>query len=322
MGELDITKIGVFYDGNYFLKVSNYYNYEHHRKSRISIGGLHDFIKHQVAKNEGRNVKMCHVVDMHYFRGRLNAYDAREQNKLYHDRIFDDILMTEGVVTHYLPLKTRGGKREEKGIDVWLALEAYEMTIYKRFDVVVLIACDGDYVPLVRKLNTIGTRVMVLAWDFKYVDEKTGLVRETRTSQELLEEATYPIAMHEIIDNRISKSDPLITNLFVSQDFTQSYYNYPQPTEVANGKHKSTLVTVKNGYGFVHHPPNNLFFSYEDVVDGDFNELREGDWVEYTIGENERGEYARNIRKIRQQAFSPRENHVSFAPPQSIDDED
>ena len=41
----NLTRIGVFYDGNYFLHVSNYYNYSHERKNRLSIAGLHHFIK-------------------------------------------------------------------------------------------------------------------------------------------------------------------------------------------------------------------------------------------------------------------------------------
>ena len=41
-----MIKIGVFYDGNYFLHVSNYYNYDHPRQRRLSITGLHKFIKH------------------------------------------------------------------------------------------------------------------------------------------------------------------------------------------------------------------------------------------------------------------------------------
>ncbi len=330
-----LTRIGVFYDGNYFLKVSNYYNYEHPRKARISIGGLHNFIRNRVAKEEGKNMRSCHIVDTHYFRGRLNAYDAREQNKLYHDRIFDDILMNEGVITHYLPLRTRGGKREEKGIDVWLALEAYEMTIYKQFNVLVLIACDGDYVPLVRKLNTLGTRVMLLSWDFKYIDDKTGYTRETRTSQELIDSATVPVSMHEVIDNRAHRNDSHINNLFVSNtpdiytptpittsssnnytnsNSTNSSSNHTNTAHANHTKHpetekpetatdtqdvmRSILLSVKNGYGFVSAPPNNLFFSHEDLRNCDFSELREGDTVEYTIGINDRGEYATNIHKI------------------------
>ena len=79
----------------------------------------------------------------------------------------------------YLPLGPEGA---EKGIDVWLALEAFELTIYRRYDVSVLLACDCDFLPLVRKLNTIGTRVMFLGWDFSYVD-RNSQDRETRTSQ-------------------------------------------------------------------------------------------------------------------------------------------
>ncbi|HWR24828.1 MAG TPA: hypothetical protein VN278_01225 [Methanosarcina sp.] len=89
-----------------------------------------------------------------------------------------------------------------------------------RFSVLVLIACDGDYVPLIRKLNTLGTRVMVLSWDFEYVKDD-GQSMETRRSQDILEEVTYPVAMHEIIENRVRKTEPLINNLFVPQKTTE-----------------------------------------------------------------------------------------------------
>ncbi len=116
----DLTRIGVFYDGNYFLHASNYYYYYHERKSRISISGLHEFIKNQVAYEEGTDVRFCHIVDAHYFRGRLNAKEAKLAGELlYNERVFEDILMSEGVITHYLPLKNNQGIRGEKGIDVW-----------------------------------------------------------------------------------------------------------------------------------------------------------------------------------------------------------
>jgi hypothetical protein len=78
--------------------------------------------------------------------------------------------------THYLPLGPEG----EKGVDVWLALEAYELAIYKRFDVSVLVVCDGAFLPLVRKLNTLGTRVMLLGWDFRWTDRDPGRGRRGR----------------------------------------------------------------------------------------------------------------------------------------------
>lgn len=293
--DLRLTRIGVFYDGNYFWHVSNYYNYNHLRRSRISIGGLHEFIRYEVAKQEDIDVRLCQIVDAHYFRGRLSADDAKtKNNQLYYERLFDDILMSEGVITHYLPLKKFDGQIQEKGIDVWLALEAFELAFYKRFDVIVLIACDGDYVPLIRKLNTLGTRVMVLSWDFKYTNEYQQEIT-TRTSQDLLEEVTYPVMMHEIIDNRVRKSEPLINNLFVSGNNIKQVALMQRKDDVKI----SEILSLKSGFGFIKYPPNNLFFHFSSLLNVDFNELSEGDAVEFTIGKNDKGEpIAINVKKV------------------------
>ena len=307
-----LLRIGVFYDGNYFLHVSNYYNYSHERRSRIAISGLHQFIRNQIAQEENVDVRLCQIVDAHYFRGRLNAHEASQRNnQLFYDRLFDDILMSENVVTHYLPVKSYQGSRHEKGIDVWLALEAYELALYKKFDVTVLITADGDYVSLVRKLNTLGTRVMVLSWDFEYQNED-GDKMVTRTSQDLLEEVSYPVPMHEIIDNRMRKNDALIQNLFVKQQLKPMPYAPVNGNGLGNGtpvdlldapgiatgngdtfdpneRKISTIRSLKSGYGFINYPPNNLFFHYTSLLDSDFNELQLDDQVEFRLGQNAEG---------------------------------
>ena len=68
-----LTRIAVFYDGNYFAHVSNYYNYEHERKERLSISGLHEFIRNRVAEEEQVDSRFCQIVDAHYFRERIGA---------------------------------------------------------------------------------------------------------------------------------------------------------------------------------------------------------------------------------------------------------
>jgi cold shock CspA family protein len=194
--------------------------------------------------------------------------------------------------------------------------------------VVVLIAGDSDYVPLIRKLNTVGTRVMLLNWDFKYEDFK-GETRVTRASQHLLEQATYPVAMHAVIDRGLQEQDEVVENMFVTQSEPAAFapttngvsFSPPPaapliPTPATVGARVvrttgptaagpvgtigiSTIKNLKNGFGFVVMPPNNLFFSYADLSEGDFNDLREGDWVEFTVGRNHRDEdCARNVRKV------------------------
>jgi len=306
-----LTRIGVFYDGNYFFHVSNYYQYQHVRKARISIDGLHEFIRHQVSEAEGEDVKYCQIVDAHYFRGRPRAQEAEARGLLLRERQFDDILMREGVITHYLPLGPDG----EKGIDVWLALETYELAIYKRFDVIVLIACDGDFLPLVRKLNALGTRVMLLGWGFSYIDQ-SGKDRETRTAQVLLEEVTYPVLMHQIIDSR--KSDPRIDQLFVPHkeigsfqkpveivrkppaSTIQSPPTPPAPAPLPGGGLSGKIQALREGFGFItpSDGSSNLFFFHASVLNADFNELRVGDEVTYRIGNNDKGPCAVDVEFV------------------------
>lgn len=317
-----LVRIGVFYDGNYFLQVSNYYAYGHQRHRRLSISGLHEFIRYQVAQEESNDTRLCQIVDSHYFRGRLSAADASQRgDTLYWDRVFDDILMSEGVITHYLPVKsTAEGIKLEKGIDVWLALEAFELSFYKKYNVLVLIASDGDYVPLARKLNSIGTRVMLLSWDFEYMTD-TGQKIVTRTSQDLLEEVSYPIAMHELIDNRIRKNDPIVNNLFVQYEHKKLVSKIMPPASMSpfpiiNGNvglsDTGEILSIKNGFGFIKYPPNNLFFHYSYCKDTDFNDLQVGDRVEFTIEKNQMGEdIAKNVKFLERPGAMP----PGFVPP-------
>jgi hypothetical protein len=60
---------------------------------------------------------------------------------------------------------------------------------------------------------------MVLCWDFEFTNDE-GQKMVTRTSQHLLEEVSYPVQMHELIDSRLKKNDPLVNALFVQEEFT------------------------------------------------------------------------------------------------------
>jgi len=306
----NFTKIGIFYDGNFFLHVSNYYQYYHQRKSRISISGLHEYIRHRVAAEENTDVRYCHIVDAHYFRGRLRAQDAEQRDLLLKERLFDEVLMREGVTTHYLPLGPDG----EKGIDVWLALEAYELSIYKQFDVLVLVACDGDFRPLLRKLNTVGTRVMLLAWDFEYTD-RHNVQKLTRTAQVLLDEATYPVLMHQLIDDRSLRNDQQINKLFLYPKEEQAILhalNYgtplpvvmpaavaasPSPVSMENRSEGVIQSLKEGGFGFItpDEDMENIFFHFSEVKNRNFSELRLGDRVTYVLGRNEKGYCATQI---------------------------
>ncbi len=303
-----LVRIAVFYDGNYFSHVSNYYNYQHPRHARIDFNGLHEFVRDEIAERENTDVRYCQIVDAHYFRGRKSARDAN----LVAERQFDEVLMRAGITTHYTPL-TRFG---EKGIDVWLALEAFELVILKKYSVVVLIAGDSDYVPLLRKLATFGARVLLLGWHFKYVGSD-GVERETRTSQSLLDEATYPVLMSDVMNVPEQQSTPRLDGLFVKRylpsiaavddrtpefDDSDLSAHVPSPqTPLAEGVGRTGLIKfVKSGWGFIvdGETQADVFFHWTDVEGGDFNELYEGAFVTYVPGHNDRGPCARHVLPV------------------------
>ena len=328
-----LITVGVFYDGNYFNHVSTYYKYSHPRHARLSIAGLHRFVRARItgadfsedpgttsrrgSREESRELRRCQVVDAHYFRGRLAALEAAAKDSLLNERLFEDVLMKEGVTTHSLPLvRRRDQSLAEKGMDVWFALEAYEQTLLKRYDVTVLVACDRDYLPLVRKLNALGGEVMVLGWDFTHTDEM-GVERQTVTSVDLLAESTHPLAMHEIIESA-DADDPLINGLFVEDGgrhrdvarvFTptgESAETGEEPSAEASPDPErgpaltGTVQTLKEGYGFIstESSSKNLFFSWADLLQVPFDALHVGDRVGYFLGTNFKGECATNVHKL------------------------
>ena len=344
-----LTKVGVFYDGNYFNHVSTYYKYSHPRHARLSIAGLHRFIRSQIVgaeveaevtkgarasgntraavpaaangrrmtRTDTERMRHCQIVEAHYFRGRLMALEAAAKDSLLNERLFEDVLMKEGVITHSLPLvRRRDHTLAEKGLDVWFALEAYELTLLKHYDVTVLVACDRDYLPLVRKLNALGGAVMVLGWDFTHTDEM-GFEHQTVTSIDLLAEATFPLFMHEIIESA-GPDDALINGLFVEDSGRRSDASRsagavaaeeialadtvadPRAQADRGPVHAGTIQTLKEGYGFIstEGSSKNLFFSWADLHDISFDALEVGDKVEYFLGTNFKGECATNVHKL------------------------
>ena len=197
--------------------------------------------------------------------------------------------MRENIVSHYLPLRFGDNNTiQEKGIDVWLALEAYELAIYKHFDILVLVAGDGDYIPLVRKLHTVGTQVMLICWDFSYHNEN-GDVVETKTSRQLQEEVFFSVSMHQ----RIEQNDnEYIKELFVPEKNFEKAPVVSSFTQEENNEDRedftSTIFSINpNGFGFIKDEDrNNIFFHYSRVSNCDFPDLKFGMKVKYTVEED------------------------------------
>ena len=177
---LNYLSIGVFIDGGYYAKINRALKAQ--ERSIIRVRALFDFISSTIAYAEDIHVSDCQITEAHYFRGRFRVKEAYDKHLLYKERKFEDTLIENDVIFHYKHLREidRDGQTEvvEKGVDVWFALEAYELATFRKFDYVVLITGDADHEMLVRKLKALKIKTVLLTWNLTDVDATSPLLRD------------------------------------------------------------------------------------------------------------------------------------------------
>lgn len=325
-----LTRIGVFYDGAYFARISNYYRFHDAKKMRISITGLHDFIQSYLNELEAGSQNTSRIVDAHYYRGRFNAWEANKKpNQLLHDRAFDDALSYANVQTHYIPTTVgKNGKTfiSEKGVDIWFALECFELCLLKKYDIVVLIAGDKDHLPLLRKLNSLGTRTLLVYWDLEPGEIGTIEEKLFRISHSLITEAFYHLNMAEVMK---SSDQSWTDKLFITADGDDEERSSIQPFRFYQVARESESTKVRepeidelpvstrllgkihhidytNGHGYLHGINNiydNLIFFRNSRNTEEFNSLEKYDLVEFELAQNTKGDYATNVRFTGKETF-------------------
>ncbi|MEZ3552140.1 MAG: NYN domain-containing protein [Muribaculaceae bacterium] len=177
---LGYLSIGVFIDGGYYAKVNRALKAA--ESSIIRVRSLFDFICNRLAVEEGVDPANCQITEAHYFRGRFRVKDAYDKHLLYNERKFEDTLIENDVIFHYKHLREmeKDGVVQviEKGVDVWFALEAYELATFRKFDYVVLITGDADHEMLVRKLKALKIKTVLLTWNLANGEATSPLLRE------------------------------------------------------------------------------------------------------------------------------------------------
>lgn len=196
--------IGLFIDGGYYAKVNE--ALKNNYSLSIDFRQLLNMIKAQVAKFSNTPVSSCHITENHYFRGRYKVYNASDKNLLYSERKFEDTLIENDVIFHYKHLREIHKDGEtvviEKGIDVWFALEAYELSLFRKFDYVVLITGDADHEMLLKKLKALKIETVLLTWD----------VQENSSTSKLLKDEA---GIHLEINRLVAADNTLLNKLCI-----------------------------------------------------------------------------------------------------------
>ena len=141
-----------------------------------------------------------------------------DKERLRRDRDYEMALIAAGIIPHYLPLNERqlnSGATEdlkfklaEKGVDVKLALDVLDLAHEDRFDIAVIITGDGDLVPLIRKVTSIGKQVLVAHFSIEPWDDTNGMHhRASRCSRALLDAASWSLNFNAIVTDNDWKNE-------------------------------------------------------------------------------------------------------------------
>lgn len=161
---MEHKSIGVFIDGGYFAKINE--GLAKIKAGSVNVKGLLQYIPEAIGKIDSVERRSLYITESHYYRGRYRVRDAEKRNLLYSEREFEDSLIENDIIFHYKHLRENPqGGVIEKGVDTWFALDTYEMTLFRKFDYVVLISGDADHEMLARKLKALKTHTILLTWD-------------------------------------------------------------------------------------------------------------------------------------------------------------
>jgi len=168
----------------------------------MSFDGVSNLIADAISKDlENVLYDDVRTVQSDYFRGRYSTKDIDTTNnsdQISFDRVFDDVLMYNNVISRYSPIREKRGKNTTKGLTVNFASQTILNAITLKPDYVVLMTPDSDYIPLIRCLHSLGFKTVIAGFEFESTNSK-GEKSITVVSDELKRTCFHYIDMIDLI---------------------------------------------------------------------------------------------------------------------------
>ncbi|MDR1618945.1 MAG: NYN domain-containing protein [Treponema sp.] len=201
----------VFFDGYYFYKIYNHYLTQ---KTVFNFEKFIDFIRYEISSYLRISMDQCEAGDVHFYIG--GVADTFGQKQL--ERALVNAGLGNNIHRSRL-IPTINGEKE-KGVDGRLMLDAYKSAVAKKYDVLVLIAGDADFIPLVEDITELNIPVFLVCWD-----EKATL---TATAMDLINSVTCALPMNEILQSKIKKN-PFVKDLLRTESAVPATRNGTVP---------------------------------------------------------------------------------------------
>ena len=181
-----LCRIGVFFDGAFFIYAQNHY-YHDRGLGWLEFTPFLSLIDRFIQESDQGCVNY-RVVYAAWHQG-LFPSDKADERHLRTDRERHMALLAAGIEPKFLPMSQSGS---EKGVDVALAIDALQAGLERKIDVAVLVTGDADHVPLARTLMKQGIRVAVVYFGYQSGENK-GFANER-----LLKACNYTLNVNDL----------------------------------------------------------------------------------------------------------------------------
>ena len=189
MSRQDFLRIGVFYDGTFFVRAQNYFWGK--KYGWLSFQQFHKLLESYVqSKMQGHSDYK--VVYSAWFQG-VHKESLAPEEKLRLDRKRHHDLLHAGIEPKNLPMSESQG---EKGIDVFMAVETLQIGLDDKIDLAILVTGDGDFVPLVRALMKNSIYVGIAFFEFTDGEQKSF------AHERLINAANFAININNLENDR------------------------------------------------------------------------------------------------------------------------
>ncbi|MET8146210.1 NYN domain-containing protein [Sphaerisporangium sp. NPDC005288] len=269
-------RLGVLYDGGWFMHLWQYVADDSKWKKKLSFGGIHDLMCWYLHKELGTPLADLSVTEAHYVLGkpaktdyRLSGGSRRPVGVM--SNTWDRVLRKEGIIRHDVACTDESGNGEA-GADVELALLAYELTIARKIDVAILVTGDADFLPLIYRLQERDIRVIVPDG----FTEADGAGHRVRSAPLLKRHADHAPSWESLLDSGISP-DYRLRSPFTDPAGGAS------SERALDGYRYGTVDSWKGGapYGFIRDTRGVAWFVNRDDLPPGLKSLRPGQQVRF-----------------------------------------
>jgi len=199
-------------DGFSFKRISDFYRYEHNRRSRLSVGAIEAYLRYEIERRLEWESDFEHLkIEKHYYHP-----GESPQRTFYKSHIKDALLKFEknladfGYEMHYSQMAYTGKPKPNEGMFAdWVI--ANEL---RKYDIFVLFSTQGQYANILWQTKQCKIPSMLIGWNSS-CRNSTGENSQWKTDKSLIKYASIYCPLERLL-NLPSRKHPLVDSMFVA----------------------------------------------------------------------------------------------------------